>query len=173
MPDHKLLYTNPKNLNFYLAKGKISQLKSQIIEKKSIKTELGEVEIAIIGASHYFQFNNCVYEILTCLAENIEKEQIIFNKKNIVSLKESYELANFFYQIIIQKEKFENEEVFLQKEQNILQKKHSLVHCFSDKSAITALNLQHNSEEINLKTIHSYPDFNTIVYSHSRIIDKL
>lgn len=173
MSDHKQLYTNPKNLNFYLARGKISQLKSQIIEKKNIKTKLGEVEIAIIGASHYFQFNNCVYEILTCLAENIEKKQTIFNIKNIVRLKESHELAQFFYQIKIQKEKFENTEDFLQKEQVILQKKHSLIHCFSDKSAITALDLQHNSEEINLKTIHTYPEYNKIIYSHSRIIEKL
>jgi len=173
MPNHKLLYTNPQNLKFYLARGKISQLKSQIIKKKNIKTELGEVEIAIIGASHYFQFNNCVYEILTCLSENIEKEQLIFNKKNIVSLKESHELDKFFYQIRIHKEKFENKEDFSQKEQFILQKKHSLIHCFSNKSAITALDLHHNSEEINLKTIHTYPEYKKIIYSHSRIIGKL
>ncbi len=111
--------------------------------------------------------------MLSCLPADKKLKNLYVKYRNIITVKENIEFEYFFYEIHVSQQKCANYEEFKQVETDILNRKHTLVHSFAANSAVTALRFHLNNEEFTLKTIHSYPEFKTIVNSVTRVIFKL
>ena len=164
------LYSDPKNLIYYLLSSNFSDLHAKIIKKKKIATHLGTVEIAIIGASHYFKLENNFIEILSCLPENVN-DKCFEQRKSFETLSISKTIKNLNYTCTVRKDYFSNKSAFEMAENQIYQQKNTLIHAFEGKSAITALILNQQQDNLVLKTWHSYPESFVVVYSETQLIN--
>ena len=162
----KDLYSNPKNLVYYLLKSDFSDLHAKIIKKQSFDTALGRVELAIIGASHYLKLENSFFEILSCLPEKTT-ENCMEQKKDFEVMNVVKDLEIVKYRFATYQKQFDEQKQFELAEKEIYNQKNTLIHAFSEKSAITALLLKHNENKMSLKTWHTYPEFLTVVYSET------
>ncbi len=163
------LYSDPKNLIYYLLSSDFTDLHAKIIKKQKIATHLGTVEIAIIGASHYFKLENNFIEILSCLHENAN-DKCFEQRKSFETLHISKTIKNLNYTCAVRKDYFSNKLAFEVAENQIYQQENTLIHAFDGKSAITALVLNQQQDSLVLKTWHSYPESLVVVYSESELI---
>jgi len=162
-------YNNPASLNFYLTKQWQAKLNVDIIKKASLPTDLGTLEFAIIGGSHFVSLKDYFMEILSCTIENIAEDKLIF-KQNGTSLKYEYNFENLNYQTVIEDLLFNRPDRFKSVEKEILNRKPQLFHCFDEQTAITAIKIDlPENGTVKITTWHTYPEFLTIVLSETKL----
>ncbi len=163
------LYSNPKNLIYYLFKPQFADIKAIIIKKYIVLSSFGAIEIAIIGASHYFKLENYFTELLSCLPEKASSKELFMQTNSFEAMINSSKLNDLNYKFSTKQTEYLSAVQFNEAELQISAQKNTLIHAFKGQSAITALQLAHNNTEIILKTWHTYPDFLRIVYSETKV----
>ncbi len=164
------LHTNPDNLNFYLAKGGLSEPQFEIIKKQNFNSAFGEIEIAIIGESHYFLVKNKFIEIMTCSEEKYTNEQLIFNETKSSNFTVEHQFDSFLYKFSVKTEQFSDSESFSNFEKKLLANKASFSHAFAEKTAITSINYTNTKNKFNLTTYHTYPEYNKVITSETQLL---
>jgi len=159
------LHANPDNLNFYLAKSDLLDPSFEIIQKQTFESAFGEIEVAIIGSSHYFLLKNNFIEIMTCSEEEYQHGQLIFNETKKNSFAFEHQFSSFNYKLSVKTEDFANTSSFLNFEKMLLEDRTGFFHAFSKKSAITAINYVSTPNVFMLKTKHTYPEYNKVISS--------
>ncbi len=168
MNNIKLDYTNPDNLYYYLINDSEAQLNVDIIKQKIISTNFGNIELAIIGSSHYMKLDNTFTELLSCTHEDI-KDNLLIVKKNDDAINFSYQFDNLTYltKIITERKKTESE--FIQAEQLLYNQNNDLKHFFCKNTALTSLKTSVYKNRCVVQTWHTYPEHFKIVYSSTEI----
>ncbi len=161
------LHNNPDNLAYYLFDNKINHLKFELIKKINLQTNFGNIELAIIGSSHYFLLENNFMEILTCSQDTNYQTGIIASHKNQSDFKFKNDFSNFTYSVSIQTRNFLKKTEFQKFENELLNKKGAFTHSFEKQSAITALQYKTFDAKFLLQTWHTYPDYKKIILSES------
>ncbi len=161
----KAKHANPLYLNYYLFGDTNFENKFKIIDKKLTDTLIGKLEIAIIAESHYIMLDNVFTELLSC-SDNIKIPSIPIKKQSSPRMQFSYKFNSFLYSTSIYNKEFADDKIFKKEEQKIATQKNLLFHFFEKNTALTSIILKENSNQrCIIETCHSYPDFNTIVYS--------
>ncbi len=161
------LHNNPDNLAYYLFDEKNNHLKFDLIKKINLQTNFGNIELAIIGSSHYFLLENNFMEILTCSQNTNYLSGIIASHKNQSDFLFKNDFSNFTYSVSIQTRNFLKKTDFQKFEYELLNKKEVLIHAFEKQSAITALQYKIFDTQFLLHTWHTYPDFKKVISSES------
>ena len=159
------LHANPDNLNFYLAKSDLIDPSFEIIKKQTFESAFGEMELAIIGSSHYFLLKGQFIEIMTCSEEEYQHGQLIFNETKQNSFTFGHLFNSFSYKLSVKTENFADTTSFLNFEKMLLKDKTGFFHAFSKNSAITAINHISTPDVSMLKTKHTYPEYNKVISS--------
>jgi len=163
------LYSNPDNLNFYLAKGDLNNKNFEIIKKQNFNSVFGNIELAIIGSSHYFLLENKFIEILTCSEEKYSNNQLIFNEEKRKNFTFEHKFNDFLYKFSAKTKQFSNTDVFLDFEKTLLEEKNGFVHAFTNNSAITSINYKNTNNKFSLITHHTYPEYNKVISSKTQL----
>lgn len=162
-------YTNPNNLNYYLIGNSVENLNVQIIKQKFIATSIGNIEIAIIGSSHYIRLDNVFTELLTCTNEQIKKDELIITNSGSY-MRHVHKFGKLNYQTSIHSVKKASKSDFITEEQAIYSQENDLKHYFYNNTALTALKLQSKGDsKYTIDTWHSYPEYLSIVYSTTEL----
>ena len=164
------VYSNPDNLNFYLAKSDLNNPNFEIIKKQNFMSNFGEIEIAIIGSSHYFLLKDSFIEIMTCSEEKYTNEQLIFNEDKHSDFVFEHKFDSFLYRFSAKTKQFNDLSSFLNFERTLLTKKTGFYHAFSEKSAITSIDYTNTNNEFLLSTHHTYPEYNKIISSETQLL---
>ena len=159
------LHANPDNLIFYLIKGGFSTLNFEIIKKINLDSVFGNIELAIIGSSHYFRLGNIFTEIITCAREKPKTGQLILSKTKHDEFHYLHNFKTFEYETKLKTTAYPNTEAFTGFEKSLLKKESLFLHAFSKDSDITALHYQNTESTFLLQTWHTYPKFNKVIYS--------
>lgn len=162
------LHSNPDNLKFYLFGNKVSDLDFKIIKKTKIDTSFGIVEIAIIGSSHYLKLDNYFTEILTCSEKSIHNSNIFITKQKFDSFDLDKQINDIIYKISVQSINYTDKAKFTEFEMSLYNGNY-FMYAFDKKSAITALKYEKSKENFRLKTWHTYPEYNKVIYSNTEI----
>lgn len=164
------VHANPDNLNFYLAKIGLVKPNFKIIKQKTIAAHIGDIELAIIGDSHYFILKNHFIEIMTCSEENYSDKNLLFSEKRKTDFNLEYKFNTFQYKFSVKTENFSDTKKFLQFEKELLNKEGIFAHAFNKNSAITALHFTDNKNIFSLATWHTYPEYGKVIVSESFIL---
>ncbi len=161
---HATDYSNPNNLNFYLTNGSETDTEMNVLKNTYISTPLGQLELAIIGSSHYLRLENYFWELLTCSDERIAPENLLISRRE-TDFKYTHHFDRFVYKIAVWGEKVLSEKEFLGKEQSIYSQANSITHFFAPNTSLTALSINRLGNEYKIHTWHTYPEKLTIIYS--------
>ena len=161
------LHSNPDNLSYYLFENKDIQLSFELIKKISLNTKFGSVELAIIGSSHYFQLDNIFTEILTCSNNKHTSNHLIHHQSNRDNFRFTKIFKHLKYIVSVQSTGFMDFKDFDEFERALLQRKDVFLHCFEEKSAITALHYKNTDKFFMLQTWHSYPEYRKVIFSET------
>ena len=161
------VHANPDNLNFYLAETGLIKLNFKIIKKKTINSHFGEIELAIIGDSHYFMLQNYFIEIMTCSEENYTGNNLLFSEAKKTDFRLVHKFDTFRYSFSVKTENFSDTQKFLQFEKELLNKEGIFAHAFHEKTAITALQFTDSKNTFSLATWHTYPEYRKVIGSES------
>lgn len=162
-------HANPVYLNYYLFGGTNFQKTFKLIDKKRIDTAVGKLELAIIAESHYIMLKDTFTELLSC-ADNTGLKCIPIKECSTQALEFSYDFGTFLYRTKMTSNTFPSKAAFMAEEQKIAEQNNLLFHFFEKNTALTALSLQQNTAQTCIiETRHSYPDFNTLVFSTTEL----
>lgn len=162
-----IIHTNPAHLNYYFSGAIPSTLKLEVLNRLEFQTGFGQVELAIIGSSHYVKYNNTYLELLTCTNEQFEPDALIKQlQKN--NFDYNYQTTTLNYQIQVREMAYSNHAQFRLAEADVLQKKPIMHRYFSNDEAITAIDYKLTETAIIVETWHGYPDYFKLIYSKSR-----
>jgi hypothetical protein len=164
------IYSNPDNLNFYLAVGDLNSKNFEIIKKENFISDFGEIELAIIGSSHYFSLKDNFIEILTCSDEKYSDNQLIFSEEKKKNFRFEHRFPAFIYKFSAETKQFSKHEDFLTFEKTLLEKRKGFFHAFCDNSAITSINYINSKNNFLLETYHTYPEYSKIISSETQLI---
>ena len=167
------LHSNPNNLNFYLAKNNLLTSNFEIIKKQTLNSNFGEIELAIIGSSHYFILKNSFIEIMTCSEEDYNNGNLIFKESKQTNFKLKHNFESFLYTFSVETEHFNDTASFLNFEKSLLENKEGFYHAFDKQSAITSINYTNTNNKFSLLTFHTYPEYNTIIRSETELINNV
>lgn len=166
------LHKNPNNLNFYLSKTGLKKSTFEIIKKQNFNSIFGEIEIAIIGESHYFLIKGQFIEIMTCSEEKYTNEDLIFTEKESKNFTFNHQFHLFTYQFSVVTDYFSDSESFFNFEKKLLADSESFSYAFAKNSAITSINYTSSKNKFVLLTYHTYPEYNKIIRSRTELILK-
>lgn len=161
-------YQNPYELHYCLLKELPTEIEKQVLAKVQIPFGDINIDLAVIGSSHFLHFPDYFCEILTCLPP-----------KNLTHLVFQQQVqANFFYQTFFQKFDYQvyisfhdvGKNAFMRFEKNLLDQSHVLCHSFEKESAITSIQLIENHQHlIKIQTWHTYPEKFVVVQTQTLI----
>ncbi len=163
-------HSDPQNLNFYLAKNNFNMLDFEVIKKKNLESNFGNIELAIIGSSHYFKLSNYFIEIMTCSQEEFDHKQLFVSEKGNNNFTRSLNFESFSYKFSVKTNFFADTKIFKGFENSLLEKKDTLVHQFYKNSDITALQFLNLKKSFSFKSWHTYPQHNKIIYSETELL---
>lgn len=161
-------YHDPYNLEYYLLTD-IPDNEIQILNKFSEETAFGEIQIAVVGSSHFFYLYKEFCELLTC--RSLKRSNDFFCMKDIKEQFLTYKqiFDNFSYDFSLDLSVFSDKE-FSKLENNLNQSKHTLIHAFNRQSALTVLDFKNISEnKLKLETWHTYPESLVSVHTETLI----
>jgi hypothetical protein len=167
----EVLHSNPDNLAFYLFGNEVSGLDFEVIKKNNFQSAFGNIELAIIGSSHYFKLDNYFTEILTCSDKTIKNSAIVTSKQNIETYDYHIAVSKLLYRVSIQNIRYTDKNNFKKFELSLLSNEY-FTHAFGKKSAVTALKYENNKNLFRLKTWHTYPEYTQVIYSQTEIYHK-
>ncbi|HIP33750.1 MAG TPA: DUF2617 family protein [Bacteroidia bacterium] len=166
---------SPSELNLNIFYKKFNKTKLMVINKEIIKLDDFDIEIAIIGASHYIEVkknNELLFaEVFACIA--LEDSNLTLNPSEIsyedkLTFNDDYDGINYKFQYLeldMEKEisQFEIERF---NHENILEYDFSKNHL---EPAVTSLILGINTKNIILESLHVYPNHNKAIITKSSI----
>ncbi len=168
MNNIKTDYSNPDNLYYYLVNDSEVQLNVDIIKQKTISTNFGSIELAIIGSSHYMKLDNTFTELLSCTHEDIKDNLLIVKRSNdVINFSHQFDNLTYVTNIITERKKTESE--FIQAEQLLYNQDNDLKHFFCKNTALTSLKTAIYEGKCIVETWHTYPEHLKIVYSSTEI----
>ncbi len=157
-------YKDSSKLQYFLFKNFPDSLGCNLIVKSTTLFNTLEIEIAIIGGSHYFFVKNNFVEVLTCSEIDEKQQKSLMKVSSFNNFELSQKFETFEYQIKIENIKMTKEK-FYKSEKNIIASQNTLIHCFADNSAITALEIKQIDKTLTFETLHTYPETYNIVKS--------
>ncbi len=161
-------YSNPDNLYYYLINGSDVPLNVNVIKQKTFTTDIGTIELAIIGSSHYIKLNNEFTELLSCSHESVQ-DNLLIEKQQNSTINFSHTFNKLNYTIKVHTENKNTSSEFTKEEQLIYNQDNNLKHFFCNGTSLTALQLTTYKNKCVIKTWHSYPEHLKIVYSTTEI----
>lgn len=160
------VYADPDNLNYYFTSAIPLELNVAVLQKKEIQTDFSTVEIAIIGSSHYVNYNNTYLELLTCTDEVFLPEILLTHIRKTTF---SYQFQNrqIKYSIESTKVAYSSPGLFKIGEREIINTNPVMIRFFEHNQALTAINYQQKDQAIVIDTWHGYPDYRAIIHTRS------
>ena len=161
-------YQNPYLLHYYLLEELPVEIEKQVLQKVQISFGEIDIEVAVIGSSHFLHLPNCFCEVLSCLPPEIPNDLLFQQQVQ----------TNFFYQTFFQKFDYQvfisfhhlGKHEFMRFEKNLLNQTHLLCHSFEEQSAITSIQLIENHQHlIKIRTWHTYPESCVVVQTQTLI----
>lgn len=117
------------------------------------------VKLYVIGTSHHITVGGEYTERLACDTEVPELLAV-----QVHSFQQDTTIGTFVTRIW---QEVYSEKIFRALELSHLQEAWNLVHCFYDNSAFTGIRLTN----FEVETIHTYPEYRSLVFSKTRLVD--
>jgi hypothetical protein len=155
-------YQDPYHLRYFLSVQKNEYLNQQVIKKVNLDFKEQNLELAIIGGSHFLHLQGSFCELFTC-APPPALDYFIYSKTQDVPFSVNHQFDGFLYTFHLFFQKYE-QEAFKHFEKELTAEEHLLFHAFEKESAITSIQLlEKQSHRLRLVTWHTYPENQVVV----------